>query len=412
MLNGYRYFKITVLLFTIASLLTACGGGSSSSVPTTIPTSASIYYSHNLVFRNSTTFSTGYNAFGQLGTGNLANRAVIGPLSEHFNFKGFATGGDHSVAFINNSTVRSWGYNGFGQLGTNSLTYSSTPIKTVNLSGVVAVAAGLRHSLALRNDDTLWAWGSNESGQLGVNAVPVTSDGYISKVPVQVTGGGGAVLTSITSIAANAYHSLALAGGNVWAWGLNTSGQLGLDPKTTNTSESSAPLIVPGLPATGITGIAAGGAFNCAVANDGSLWAWGNNDFGQLGNGGTVQSPSPVRVMKGAGIPLNNQSSVVKVVAGLSHALALLSDGSVWGWGYNIYGQLGNNSKVDSLYAVQVVDFTGTGFLSNVTDIRVFGSSSMAQKNGAWYAWGDNSYGQLGIGGSANQSIPVKMLGF
>src|SRR6185369_16573628 len=136
------------------------------------------FYAHNLVFRNSTTLSTGYNAFGQLGYvengGQLANRTVPGPLNAFFPFAGVAQGGVHSVAFFNNSTVRTWGYNGFGQLGNGTITYSNIPIKPVGTSGVVhisgvkAVAAGGFHTLALAKDNKLWAWGKNDLGQLGV----------------------------------------------------------------------------------------------------------------------------------------------------------------------------------------------------------------------------------------------------
>lgn len=414
MINMSKYCLKAAVAIAMAALLSACGGDSSSSTTTTIPDSATVFYAHNLVFRNSTTLSTGYNAFGQLGTGNLANRNTAGYLSENLPFNGAATGGDHSVAFFNNSTVRSWGYNGFGQLGNNSTTSSNIPVKTVlkdnagnavHFSGVKAVAAGLRHSLALKNDDTLWAWGSNDSGQLGIDAALTQADGFMSKVPVQVTGGGASVLFNITAIAANAFHSLALADGKVWAWGLNKNRQLGIDP--INTPESAAPVLVPGLPAAGIAGIAAGGAFNCAVANDNTLWTWGNNDFGQLGDNSTMERFTPVQVVTTGGVPLTN---VVQAAAGLQHGLARLADGTVWAWGYNIFGQLGNNTKDPSLFAIEVFKSPGVHF--NATDIRAFGSSAMALEGKVWYAWGDNSYGQLGTGGGLTQLVPVRMSGF
>lgn len=417
------------LLFLLAALaaLSGCGGSSSSSNKT-VPNTASIFYAHNLVFRNSTTLSTGYNGFGQLGTGNLDSRKNIAPLKSYYPFSGTATGGDHSVAFFNNSTVRSWGYNGYGQLGNASTTYSSTPVKVAALSGVTAVAAGAYHTLALRNDDTLWSWGSNALGQLGVGSSLVSS---YSGIPVKVgTASAGASFTDIRAVAANSYNSLALANGFVWAWGFNGSGQLGVDPEFTGASAS--PLPVSGLPLSSVTAIAVGGAFNYAVAN-GEVWAWGANDNGQLGNGLKVDDRHftvpdvagcskarnycfvPFRVVKADGAPLTD---IVQVAAGIQHALARDSQGRVWAWGFNSFRQLGSNTSLDSPYAMQVLMDTATPPLEMIgaSDIRAFGSSSMAKIDGAWYAWGDNYYGQLGIGssGSANAIVnnPVKLTGF
>jgi alpha-tubulin suppressor-like RCC1 family protein len=394
----------TALVFTL--IISSCGS-SSSSTPTTVPNSATIFYAHNLVFKNNSTLSMGYNGFGQLGSGNLGNRSEPGALNGAFPFKGFALGGVHSVAFFNNSTVRSWGYNGFGQLGDGTTTFSSTPIKTLNISGVTAVAAGGFHTLALKNDGSIWAWGKNDFGQLGVGTNVTAATGY-SMFPVEVsTATVGAVFSNVSSIAANGHHSLARANGLVWAWGLNSSGQLGID--STTTGAMAAPVVVSGLPSSGVSALAAGGGFNFAVGKDRSLWSWGANSNGQLGNNTTTSSHIPVQVLRAPGIPLTD---VVQAAAGIQHGLARLDDGTVWGWGYNFFGQLGNNNKSDSPVAVQVVsDINGTPF-TGATDIRAFGSSSMALKDGAWYVWGDNSYGQLGTGSTGIVPLPVRMFGF
>lgn len=406
MLKSYGNIVAALFALTIA-LLPGCGK-SSSSTPTTVPNSATIFYAHNLVFNNGTTLmSTGYNGFGQLGTGNLGSRTALGLLAEHYPFTGFATGGNHSVAFFNNSTVRAWGYNGFGQLGNNSTTYSSNPVPvfgnhsgTVNLSGVKAVAAGAYHTLAMKNDDTLWAWGQNYYGQVGVDYLSTPTFG-ISYVPVKVNG-GGIVFSNISSIAANGYHSLARANGFVWAWGYNGTGQLGIDPKVTGAV--SSPNRVAINTTSSITSIAAGGAFNYAAEKNGFVWAWGNNDYGQLGNGTLTQNFVPAKVVKSDGTPL---TGVVQVAAGIQHGLARLADGTVWGWGYNFFGQLGNGTANDSTVAVQVAIPAGM----IVTDIRAFGSSSMAKVGSGWYVWGDNYYGQLGLISTGKILTPEKMLG-
>ncbi|MBP1729174.1 MAG: regulator of chromosome condensation [Deltaproteobacteria bacterium] len=394
--------------------LTACGGSSSSSE--TIPNSVTIFYAHNLVFKNNTTLATGYNGFGQLGTGDLKSRDTLGTLAAYYPFKGFATGGVHSVAFLNDGTVMSWGYNGFGQLGNNSTTYSAKPVPVVNFSGAKAVAAGAYHTLALKSDDTLWSWGKNDAGQLGVAENTDLDDsekkdpGYRVK-PVQVKA-GGATFSNISSIAANGHHSLARANGLVWAWGLNGSGQLAIDPKTTGALAS--PSAVAGLPPGGIDAIASGGAFNYALARNGTVWAWGNNDSGQLGNNTTLSSYIPVQVLKAPDVALTD---VIQVAAGIQHGLALLRDGTVWAWGYNAFWQLGNvtnqaSSNLDSPVAVQVLADAAGAPLKDVTEIRAFGSSSMARIGKDWYVWGDNAFGQLGIGANSRIPLPEKMSGF
>jgi alpha-tubulin suppressor-like RCC1 family protein len=403
MINCSKNILPKLFCLLLLSLLAACGS-KSSSTPTTIPNAETIYYAHNLVFRNSTTLSTGYNAFGQLGSGNLGNRTAPGPLNNYYPFSGFATGGNHSLAFFNNSTVRSWGTNGLGRLGVGNITttHSEVPVATVNISGVTAVAAGALHSLALKNDGTVWAWGSNDAGQLGVEST-FTPDGYSNK---PLRSGISVPLADVSAIAASGMHSLALKkDGTVWAWGYNVKGQIGA-PDTT--VALFIPLAVTFNPSIIVTGIAAGGASSYAVAADGSLWAWGNNENGQLGNNTTVASSVPVQVLTAPGAPL---SGVIKAAGGLQHGLALKNDGTVWAWGYNHFGQLGQtgaDATKDMTVAVKVSGLDGLF----VTDIRAFGSSSMAKVGGVWYVWGDNTYGQLGTGTNGTVLSPVKMSGF
>jgi alpha-tubulin suppressor-like RCC1 family protein len=411
------------ILFSLFAALSACGSSSSSN-SSAVPSTTTIYYAHNLVFaKNGMLLSTGYNAFGQLGTGNTDWQNVPGPLSLNIPFKGFATGGDHSVAFTDVGEVFSWGCNYNGQLGDASTNYSLVPIKTALVSDVKAVAAGAFHTLSLAGDGSVWAWGWNNYGQLGY----ATASGY-SAIPSKVSR---AVFpnfsTNVSAIAANGYNSMALANGKVWTWGLNNNGQLGYNSVVIGSSQT--PLPVTDLPAD-TTVIAAGSAFSYAVA-DGKVWAWGNNSNGQLGNGtvmadsnipgtcATASIPShiPVQVMTSSGIPL---LGVAQVAAGFHHGLARLSDGSVWAWGSNLLGQLGTGLAAvagDSCYAVKVAlpkDVNGVPL--KAIDIRAFGSSSMAQtEDGAWYVWGYNLFGQLGVGTdgyNSTVSLPVKMAGF
>jgi len=298
-----------------------------------------------------------------------------------------ATGGSHSLALKHDGTVWSWGYNLSGQLGLGytSQTIRLTPSKVSNLTGVVSVSTSCGHNLALKSDGTIRAWGSNYSGKLGDGTVEDRSS------PVLVSG-----LSEVVAIAAGGDHSLALkVDGTVWAWGDNRSGQLG-DGTTTN---RCSPVQVSGLP--GVIAVASGEYHSLALKADGTVWSWGDNSSGQLGDGTWTNCIMPVQV--------SDLTDVVTIAAGFSHSLALKSDSTVWVWGDNFCGQLGVGTPFIWIYfvPVQVPDLTG------VAKIAAGSDHSLAVKNdGTVWAWGHNNYGQLGDGTATKRtSTPVKVLG-
>jgi hypothetical protein len=203
---------------------------------------------------------------------------------------------------------------------------------------------------------------------------------------VQVSG-----LSGVVAISCGVYHSLALkSDGTVWAWGANDYGQLG----NSAASDSSAPVQVSGL--SGVIAIAGGSRHSLALKSDGTVWAWGANDYGQLGNGTTVGSSTPVQV--------SGLSGVTSIAAGDYHTLALKSDGTLWAWGRNDAGQLGNGTTVGSSTPVQV------SALSNVTAVAGGRMHTVAQKqDGTVWTWGDNYFGQLGNGTTTNSASPVNV---
>ncbi|MEO5677219.1 MAG: choice-of-anchor D domain-containing protein, partial [Usitatibacter sp.] len=210
---------------------------------------------------------------------------------------------------------------------------------------------------------------------------PNSSERYF----VEVVGLGG-----VASITAGKYHSVAVkADGTVWAWGLNAEGQVG---DGSQVATRLAPVQVPGL--TAVTAIAAGGRHTLALRADGTLVAWGANENGQLGDGSTAQRRSPVAV--------SGLSNVVAIAAGDAHSLALRSDGTVVAWGFNAFGQLGDASSANRLVPVAVV-----GLGSGVGLIAAGANHSMAVKvGGVLYTWGNNANSQLGNGNNLNQSTP------
>lgn len=297
-----------------------------------------------------------------------------------------AAGGWHSLAICTDSTVKAFGENATGQLGDGTNTDKSSPVSVKNLSGIIAVSAGgdqlEAHSMALKSDGTVWAWGSNLYGGLGNGTTNSTTE------PIQTL-----LLTDITAIAAGGWHSSALKkDSTVWTWGWNTDGQIG-DGTTT---DRSIPNKVNGL--TGIKQIAAGTYHMLALKSDGTVWAWGDNVSGQIGDSTITDRTTPVKVMG-----LNN---VVRISAGRFFSLAIKSDGTVWTWGENLYGQLGNGNTTNSWVPVQVSGLTG--IISAAAATGAFHCIAIKDDNTLW-AWGRNTYGNLGDGTVDNSAVPVKM---
>jgi uncharacterized protein (TIGR03437 family) len=375
-------------------VLAACSG-LALAAPGNNPLAAGFRHSLRLN-SDGTVWAWGHNGWDQLGDGTTTSfRSTPVHVSGLSGVVAVAAGAEatHSLALKNDGTVCAWGDNGRGQLGDGTTTSRSTPVQVrvqvsgqsglTGLSGVVAVAGGSAFNLVLRNDGTVWAWGANDWAQCG--------DGtHIDRsTPVQVSG-----LSGVAAVAAGGTHGLALKNdGTLWAWGYNGDGELG-DGTTTS---RIAPVQVSGLG--GVVAVAAANAHSLAVKNDGTLWVWGSNGYGQLGDGTTTNRVTPVQVK-----PL---SSVVAIAAGTAHSLAVKNDGTVWAWGDNGNGQLG-----DGIIAITrrniPVQVSG---LSAVVAVAAGTGHSLAVKNdGTVWAWGYNDDGELGDGTTTQRNTPVKTL--
>ena len=349
-------------------------GATSTSVTVPGLTNGRAYY-FGVFARN----SVGYGAGGFSG---FVTPAV--PPGAPTSLQGsISTGWYHSLLGRPDGTVAAFGLNNVGQLGNNTTVDARVPTAVPGLSGVTQVAAGYAHSLALKDDGTVWAWGYNAYGNLGNNST------VQSNVPVRVAG-----LTGVVSVSTSFNHNLALkSDGTVWAWGYNSNGQLG----NNTTTQSNTPVKVPGLAS--IVSVSAGYAHSLTLRSDGGVFAFGLNNGGQLGNGNTVDSHAPIQVA--------NIVSAVAVDAGLAHSVALRGDGQVWTWGYNAYGQLGNNSTVQANVAIVVPG------LSGVTAVSAHGGyDTMARKaDGTLWAWGYNADGQLGNNSTIQSNVPIQVPG-
>jgi len=337
-----------------------------------------------------TVWAWGCNYSGQLGDGTTANRSTPVQVPGLVDVVAVAAGYDHTVALRRDGTVWSWGSNYSGQLGDGTTTNRSAPVQVQGLVDVVGVTAGGWHTVALRRDGTVWAWGANNLGQLGDGT---TTD---RTTPVQVPG-----LTDVATVSAGSYHTVALRrDGTVWTWGANWAGQLG-DGTTTG---RTTPVQVTGL--TDVVAVAAGATAGggwtghaVALRSDGTVWAWGLNTSGQLGDGTTAGWRSTPAQVQGA-------ADVIAASAGLGHAVALGRDGTVWTWGRNEYGQLGDGTTTYRSAAAQVPGLT------DVAAVAAWFLHTVAlRRDGTVWAWGDNVYGQLGDGTKTNRSTPVQTQG-
>ena len=325
---------------------------------------------------------------GETGSGRLSNVVAV-------------EGGESlSIALLEDGTVCAWGDNSYGQLGDGgTVGYSAVPVQVLGpggvdyLGGIVAVAASSMNCYALKSDGTVWAWGEG-SNYYGVGDGASTH----RNTPVEVKTGAGAtdVLNDVVAISGGYYHALALkTDGTVWGWGINWYGEVG---NGTYVDQMYA-VQVAGL--TDVIAIDAGTYLSAAIRADGTLWTWGTNWEGELGINAAYatlsKSADPQQVVGPGGDGILDR--VVSVDAGYNFVTACRADGTVWAWGFNRYGQLGNGTKgddFDSLYPVQVVSEDGNGVLSGAVAVAATDYAGYAiMGDGAVYGWGFNDQYEL-----------------
>ena len=292
---------------------------------------------HSAAIRaNGTAWAWGYNYRGEVGDNTTTRRSspvsVVGGITDWIQI---SAGNRLTAAIRANGTAWAWGDNGNGQLGDNTTTRRSSPVSVVGgITDWIQISAGRDNISALRANGTAWSWGRNHVGQLGNNSTTNRSS------PVSVVGG----FTDWVQISAGSNHTVALrANGTAWAWGENSNGQLG---NGTNVVTSSPVSVVGGF--TNWVQVSAGGAHTAAIRANGTAWAWGAGSFGRLGDGTIVTKSSPVSVVGGF-------TDWVQVSAGGGHIAAIRANGTAWAWGINNYGQLGDNTTVSKSSPVSVV---------------------------------------------------------
>jgi alpha-tubulin suppressor-like RCC1 family protein len=350
-------------------------------------------------------YAFGSNFFGELGnaTNNYTSEpnpfpalvslpGEVGPLTQADAGSGF------SLAITSGGELFAFGENYYGELGntTNNETFAANPVPTqISLPGasgpVTQVAAGAIHSLAVTSTGQLYAFGGNLSGELGNTTNYHTQQPNPTPALVTLPGASGPV----TQVAAGAFHSLAVTStGQLYAFGSNSQGQLGIT--TSGFTPSPTPTLVT-LPGAGgpVTQVAAGGYFTLAVTSSGQLYAFGENHFGQLGNNKEPLEPHPTPTL----VTLPGEvGPVTQVAAGANHSLAVTSTGQLYAFGENRFGQLGNTTN----NGTQNPNSTPTlvqlqGLRGRVTRIAAGKEDSLVlTSTGQLYAFGEDYYGELG----------------
>jgi alpha-tubulin suppressor-like RCC1 family protein len=343
----------------------------------------------------------GDNRFGQLGTGDTLHRAS--PVRVDFGglevVKIFLPAGDgditadfasFSCAVTSDNDLWCWGDNRYGQLATGDVEPRFSPTRVAAFDkSIVKATNGAGYTCATTTAGEVFCWGRGGQGQLGTSTAAIQRDPGKADLPISA---------NIDRIASGAAHTCARStDATLWCWGSNEFGQLGFDAD----SHRTRPTKVDALP--GPVGRVAGGASHtCAFIGDGEPWCWGDNRFGQLGTGDTRSRRTPERV------DASELGLVTQVYGGGRHSCALSVNGSLWCWGANQDGQLGTGDNEPRLRPVQVApDLFGT----NVAAAYAGGAHTCAVlTDGSVWCWGSNRYGQLGVAGLTASPSAVRVL--
>jgi alpha-tubulin suppressor-like RCC1 family protein len=335
-----------------------------------------------LSYTNGELFLWGSGTGGQLGNGNASARCVpIPEITKDTTWCQVRLGSAHTTAIKTSGALWLWGFNSCGQLGISSTQSQSSPVREITSSTNWCVASAWNHTAAIKTDGTLWVWGNNNCGNLGTNSTtplssPVREISSSSNWCSVTTG--GCVTAAIKTT------------GTLWLWGTNNCGNLGNNsilqrssPVQEITSSTTWTQVSIGVfPAV------------AALKSDGTLWTWGSNFCGMLGTNSTVDRSSPVR-------EISSNNTWCQVCVGIAHAVALRTNGTLWSWGCNCDGVLGDGTTVDKSSPVQ--EATGSTTWCQMASR----SATLAIKtDGSLWAWGRGTLGQLGLNGTFSSARP------
>ena len=342
----------------------------------------------------------GYSNHGQVGYGSTSNQ--IHPIDYQKNYGSnmeihqVSLGRAHSCGIDSEDELLCWGYSGQYQNGYNTGQYQY-PYKfwngasNIHYTPIATISAGADYNCAIKYDSNVWCWGKNTHGQVGDG----TTAGYSNPTMVDFPSG-----VSAKSISAGGDHTCIISqDDDLYCWGLNSNGQLGLG----NTTSSSYPIKVQISGSRSVLAVSTGNAHTCAILDDYSIQCWGDNDYGQIGDGTTDDRNQPTTVI------LSGQNDPIQISSGYRSTCALFEDGKLQCWGQNNYGQLGIGSTVDSASPQALTSINHL----QAYDITVGENHACALfHDGAPRCWGQNNFGQLGIGSTSTQYEPQIISGY
>lgn len=340
----------------------------------------------------STLWAWGYNAHGRIGNGTTTSCSVPSSVAGNgINWKLVCASASNTASIKNDGTLWVWGLNNVGQLGDGTTTSRISPVAVAG-GGVTwcAVSVGACHMMALKTDGTLWTWGLNSCGQLGDGTTTNRSS------PGTVAGGGN----TWRDISAGEGSSFAVkTDGTLWTWGCNGVGDLGIGTSGVGTGRSSPGTTIGG--GTNWSKVSKTRMSALALKTDGTLWTWGFNFYGELGDGTTTNRSSPGTVA-GGGL------TWCQIATGINHSMAIKTDNTLWTWGRNTHGRLG-----DGTTTCRSSPGTVAGGGTTWSKVSGFGYSTVALKtDGSLWTWGYNARGgQLGDGTTTNRSSPGTIFG-
>jgi alpha-tubulin suppressor-like RCC1 family protein len=382
-----RLIAVTAVVALLAGVEFATASTASAAAASTKSISAGFVHTCALTTKGAVR-CWGYNGDGELGDNSVVTSHK--PVSVYGLSKGvkaITSGSYFTCALTTRGAVKCWGSNNYGQLGDNTTTSSSKPVTVYGLSkGVASISAGNFFACAVTTKGAAKCWGANTYGQLGDNSVTG------SPKPVAVYG----LSKGVKTIAGGGYHTCAVTTrGAVRCWGYNGEGGLGDNTKV----NSPKPVAVYGI-TKGIKAVQAGAYSTCALTTKGGVKCWGYNGDGELGDGTTTSSTKPVAAF-------GLTKSIKTIVIGDIHSCALTTKGSVKCWGYNGYGGLGDNTTTAASKPVLVYNMG-----QKVKSIATGGYHSCAVTiKGTAKCWGFNAYGQLGDNTTVTSNKPVVVFG-
>jgi alpha-tubulin suppressor-like RCC1 family protein len=325
----------------------------------------------------------GNGNYGKLGNGSGATVSTpVTTFSGGTNWKQVSCGDVYMAAIKTNGTLWTWGRG--GQIGTNDTTNRFTPVTTfAGGTNWKQVACGSFHGTSIKTDGTLWTWGNGNNGQLGNNQ---TTNAV---TPVTTFAGG----TNWKQVSGGTSYAAAIkTDGTLWTWGLGSYGRLG----TNDTTNRSTP-VTTFAGGTNWKQVSTGNQHTAAIKTDGTLWTWGNGGFGTLGTNDITSRSTPVTTFAGG-------TNWKQVSTRNQHTVAIKTDGTLWTWGYGTFGRLGNGATSGRI-STPVTTFAGG---NNWKQVVCGGIRTAAIKtNGTLWVWGSNSFGQLGDNTTVARSTPV-----